>query len=44
MFFWFKKPKVILECFTTEEIVYEHAKIDSAVKFFPDWWKKNKKN
>lgn len=43
MFFWFKKPKVILECFTTEELVYEYAKIDKAVKFFPDWWKKTKK-
>ncbi|NBV27402.1 hypothetical protein EBS02_00025 [bacterium] len=43
MFFWFKKSKVILECFTTDELVYEHAKIESMIKFFPDWWKKTKK-
>lgn len=42
MFFWFKKNKVVLECFTTNEVAYEYAKVDRMIKFFPDWWKKTK--
>lgn len=43
MLFWFKKKKVILECFTTNEIAYNYAKVDTMMKFLPDWWKKTKK-
>jgi len=42
MFFWFKKRKVILECFTTNEIAYNYAKIESMINFLPDWWKRTK--
>ena len=37
--FWFKKNKVVLDCFTTDPFVYEYAKIDTASKFYPGWWK-----
>lgn len=41
--FFFKKKKIILECFTYDEDVYEYAKIDRMIKFAPEWWKKQKK-
>ena len=37
--FWFKKKKVTLDCFTTDPFVYEYAKISTAVKHLPEWWK-----
>jgi len=40
--FFFRKPKLILDAFTSE--VYQHAfdyaPVDYAIKFYPDWWKK----
>ena len=43
MFFWFKKKKVVLECFTDNDIAFNYAKIERMDKFFPEWWKKTKK-
>lgn len=43
MIFFFKKPEVVLDCFTTSDRVYEIAKINHASKYFPDWWKKTPK-
>lgn len=38
--FLFKKPKEVVDCFTTDPSVFEYYKIQSSVKFYPDWWKK----
>lgn len=38
--FWFKKSKIILDCFTYRQGIFENCKIDHANKFFPEWWKK----
>jgi hypothetical protein len=40
MLFFFKKNKIHLDCFTSEDHVYEFFKIEHANKFYPDWWKK----
>lgn len=39
MIFFFKKPKIVVDFFTTRPDVYKHAPIDYAYKFYPDWWK-----
>jgi len=39
MLFFFRKPKVIVDCFTANPIAFEFAKPDNAIKFIPDWWK-----
>lgn len=33
------KKNLVLDCFTVLPYVYKHAKIQSAVKFYPEWWK-----
>lgn len=38
--FFIKKKKIVLDCFTEKEYVYNYAKIDTGNKFYPDWWKK----
>ena len=38
MNFWFKRKKIVLDCFTTDAFSYEYCKIESAVKYYPDWW------
>lgn len=43
MFFWFKKKKVVLECFTCIPEVYKMAKIDYLINYTPEWWKSLKK-
>lgn len=35
----FKKSKIVLDCFTSNEIVYDTAKINYATKYYPEWWK-----
>ena len=40
MFFWFKKNKVVLDCFTVDSFTYNYCKIDKATNFYPEWWKK----
>lgn len=40
MLFLFKKPEVVLDCFTSVSDVYRFAKPDNAIKFIPEWWKK----
>ena len=40
MMFWFKPKTTVLDIFTDDPFVYEHAKIDWAVKYYPEWWKK----
>ena len=37
--FWFKRKKIVLDCFTSDIFTYENAKIDYASKFIPKWWK-----
>jgi hypothetical protein len=41
--FIFKKPKLVLDFFTTEQYVYDNNKIDYAHKFYPEWWKNTPK-
>jgi hypothetical protein len=35
----FKKKEIVLDCFTTDAVVYDNAKINDANKFMPEWWK-----
>lgn len=37
--FWFKKSRVVLDCFSEYGFVTNLAPIQKAVKFFPEWWK-----
>ena len=37
--FWFKKKKIILDCFTSNAIAYEYFKPASALKYQPNWYK-----
>jgi len=39
MFFWFKRKKIVLDCFTYDSIVYDRHKIQKAVYSLPDWFK-----
>lgn len=41
--FFFKKKQIVLDCFTKIPYVYDHAKIDHAIKYVPEWWKKTPK-
>jgi hypothetical protein len=43
MIFIFKKPKIVLDCFTANSNAMQN-KIDHAHKFIPDWWKTAPKN
>lgn len=36
--FWFKKKKIVLDCFTADPFVYEYASIQPSVKYYPEWW------
>jgi hypothetical protein len=38
--FFFKRPKIVVDCFTDLEFVYNHSKIQEATKFYPEWWLK----
>ena len=38
MIFLFKKPKIVLDCFTYKNDIYSHHKIDTANKYYPKWW------
>jgi hypothetical protein len=39
MFHFFKKKKIVLDCFTTVPAVYDNCKIDYGSKYYPEWWK-----
>ena len=39
MMFFFKKKKIVLDCFTDRQYVMDYAQIDHAYKFLPQWWK-----
>jgi hypothetical protein len=39
MLFFFKKPNIVVDCFTDNPKAFEFAKPDHAIKFIPDWWK-----
>jgi len=36
---FFKNKKIKLNCYTSEQYVYDYFKIDYASKFVPSWWK-----
>jgi hypothetical protein len=40
MIFWFKRKKIVVDCFTAIEHVYDLYPIESANKFYPDSFKK----
>lgn len=42
--FFFKKKEVVLDAFTFSEAVFKYAKVDTASKFYPEWWKNLPKN
>ena len=37
--FFHRKPKIVFDCFTTSNLVYEYAPITLGVRSYPDWWK-----
>ena len=37
--FWFKKSKVVVDCFINSPVIYDLFKIDHAIKFVPEEWK-----
>jgi hypothetical protein len=37
--FFFKKEKIVLDCFTYLPYAFDFAKIDHAIKHVPEWWK-----
>jgi hypothetical protein len=39
MFFFFKRKKVVLDCFTFNHAAYELFPIEKSVYHLPDWWK-----
>lgn len=39
MFHWFKRKKIILDCFTTNPVAFNLYQIDHAIRYIPDWWK-----
>ncbi len=39
MFHFFKKKKIVLDCFTNIPSVYDNAKIDYGSRYHPEWWK-----
>jgi hypothetical protein len=41
--FIFKRPKVVIDCFTDLPHVYKYNKIDYANNFYPEWWKNTPK-
>lgn len=43
MFYFFKKEKIVLECFTCIPAVYDNAKIKNSSNYFPEWWKNTPK-
>lgn len=43
MFFFFKKPEIIVDCFTADEGLVQTMPIEYSTKFMPDWWKKLEK-
>lgn len=40
MFFFFKKNKIYVDCFTTSEFQLNACPITRSTKQFPEWWKK----
>lgn len=39
--FWFKRKKIIVDCFTYRKSVFELYKIRKSIHFYPDVIKKN---
>ena len=40
MIFKFPKKKVVLDCFTYDELILQSAPVTMAIKHIPDWWKR----
>jgi hypothetical protein len=38
MFFFFKRPTIVVDCFTDNYNLIDHCPIDHASKFYPKWW------
>ena len=39
MIFFFKKSKIVIDCFCPSETIVKTSPIDLAIKYVPDWWK-----
>ena len=39
MFFFFKRKKIVVDCFTDNYSINELFPIQTANNFYPDWWK-----
>jgi hypothetical protein len=37
--FFFKKPEIVLDCFTTSSFVYDYAKVNYGHRYMPQWFK-----
>lgn len=40
MLFRFRKKEIVLDCFTSDELVLQTAPVTNAIKHIPDWWRK----
>jgi len=38
MFFWFKKKKIVLDCFTHDFFAYEYCKPNNSIRYLPQWY------
>lgn len=36
---WKNKNTITLHCYTTDPLIFEHAKIQEGAQYFPEWWK-----
>jgi hypothetical protein len=43
VFHFFKRDKVVVDCFTNIPSVYDNCKISHGAHYFPDWWKETPK-
>jgi len=37
--FFFKKSKIVIDCFSPSETIVKTSPVDLAIKYVPDWWK-----
>ena len=40
MLFFIKHKPIVVDCFTSKEVIYNNLPVDYSSNFFPEWWKK----
>lgn len=36
--FWFKRKKIVLDCYTVDPFAFEYCQISKATNHYPEWW------